>query len=399
MTERRPALRVGLRGRVAVACASLVIVGGVFLVLLVTVLAPRYLRENNDANRPAPPTAPTVPAGAPAPSAQQVAAQRAAQQAQVARQRAQDDDRKAAADKAFDDIRTVGFISVASLSVLAVGVAWVVAGRIVEPVRVMTDAARDISADTRLDRRLDLSGPEDELHELARSFDDMLDRLQSVFESQKSFTANASHELRTPLAVMQTEVDVALDSGGANPLVLRDALTAVGEELRRTTGVVDAMLALSRADTLATVQDADLAVLARATLDHLSPVERAQRDFQTDLQPAPVRGDPLLLARLLDNLVANASRYNRLEGIVRVVTGTSAGHARLVVENDGPVVDPASVPALFTRFVRRSDLGDGHGIGLSIVDAIVRTHGGTLEARARSQGGLSIEVSIPNRVT
>src|SRR4051812_6651174 len=176
MTTRRPVLRVGLRGRVAVACASLVIVGGVFLVLLITVLAPRYLRENNDANRPAPPPAPTVPAGAPAPSAQQIAAQRAAQQAQTARQRAQDGARKAAADKAFDDIRTVGFISVAGLSVLAVGVAWVVAGRIVEPVRVMTDAARDISADSRLDRRLDLSGPEDELHELARSFDDMLDR-------------------------------------------------------------------------------------------------------------------------------------------------------------------------------------------------------------------------------
>jgi signal transduction histidine kinase len=173
----------------------------------------------------------------------------------------------------------------------------------------------------------------------------------------------------------------------------------VGEELRVTTDTVDAMLALSRADTLATVQQTDLAEHARLAVDHLTPLDRGRHDLQVDLGPAPVRGDPVLLARLADNLIANAARYNRLEGAIRVRTGTVDGAARLLVENDGPVVDPAAVPGLFQRFVRRSEVGDGHGVGLSIVDAIVRTHGGAIEARARTEGGLTIEVTIPNRPT
>jgi signal transduction histidine kinase len=303
--------------------------------------------------------------------------------------------RRQAALKTFDDVRTIGLIAVAGLTVVAIGASWAVAGKVVQPVTKVTETARSISADTRLDRRIRYQGADDELHELADSFDAMLDRLEKVFDGQRSFVSNTSHELRTPIAVMQAEVDVALDDPGADEASLRRSLEAVRDELRHTTGLVGAMLGLARAEAITDPTTVDLAAAAQRAVELLPLDWVAEHRVQVSARPAPVSGDPVLLRQLVGNLVTNARKYNVAGGLLSVRTATADGHAELVVENDGPVVAPETLESLFGRFVRRSEAGEGYGLGLAIVHAIVTTHDGVIEATARPEGGLRVVVRLP----
>ena len=303
---------------------------------------------------------------------------------------------RAAADATFRDVRNVGLATVLGLTVVSIGVAWVVAGRIVRPVQQVTDTARSIAADSRLDRRIAYDGPPDELHDLADEFDAMLDKLEAVFDAQQAFVSNTSHELRTPLAVMRTEVDVALDDPDATTEDLRAALGVVGGELNRTNGLVTAMLTLARAESITDPRPVDLAELARAaSLD--AQGRHADRRYEVELSTAPVSGDAVLLGQLVGNLLRNAITYNFEGGLVAIRTDTVGDQARVVVENDGPQVDPAVVPSLFARFVRRAQADEGHGLGLAICHTIATTHGGTISAIPRPAGGLVITVALPAR--
>ena len=219
--------------------------------------------------------------------------------------------------------------------VLALVVAWWLAGRFLRPLRAMTSTAREISA-TNLDRRLSLDGPDDELTELGRTLDDLFGRLQESFESQRHFVANASHELRTPLAGQRT--------------LLHEA-------------------------------------------------ERQGIHVDADLTGTTATGDRSLVESLLTNLIDNAIRHNQPGGRVDISTTTRAGRALISVSNTGALIPPDEVDRLFQPFQRlgkeRIRLADGHGLGLAIVRAIATAHGATLTARARRQGGLDIEVSFP----
>jgi len=395
-------MRLGLRQRVALWCAALVVASGVAVVLLVVVLSGRLLNERARAGDAA--AAPSVQVQ-PDPSGGAGQLPPGEPQPQRARPgpTARDLARRSAAATTLRDVRTIGLVAVLGLTVVAVGASWFVAGRIIEPVRSVTDAALEIASDRKLDRRLAMDGPDDELHELADAFDHMLDRLEGVFDAQRSFVANASHELRTPLAVMQTEVDVALDDPDADVAELRDALGGIRDELGRTNVLVGAMLALSRAETVTERTDLDLAEVSRAVIDALPADLVGGHELTSSLQPGPVNGDRVLLGQLVANLVRNALSHNRPGGSVRVSTSSSSPGAtddrvRLVVENDGPVVDAAEVEGLFDRFVRRGDAGSGgHGLGLAIVRTIAETHGGSVEAHARIAGGLLVEVELPTR--
>ncbi|MFN8018986.1 MAG: HAMP domain-containing sensor histidine kinase [Acidimicrobiales bacterium] len=300
-----------------------------------------------------------------------------------------------AAHSVFEDVRNIGIATVVVMTVLALGASWVAAGRVVQPLHAVTATARSITRDSRLDRRIAHQGPDDDVHELAESFDGMLDRLEAVFDAQKAFVSNTSHELRTPLAVMRAEVDVALDDPNADEASLRAALKAVGEEVRSTTGLVSAMLDLARAEAVTNPVDVDLAASAARALEGLAPAFRAAHPVVVDLEEAPVVGDPVLLGQLVANLVRNAEKYNRDGGMLAVATGTSGADATVVVENDGPVVEPEVAAKLFGRFVRRSEAGEGYGLGLAIVHAIAATHGGTVTATSRPEGGLRVEVRLP----
>jgi signal transduction histidine kinase len=296
-----------------------------------------------------------------------------------------------------------GLVALLAISVVGVAGAYVVAGRALRPLHHVTATAQRLGEET-LDQRIRYAGADDEVAELAGTFDAMLDRLRDAFESQKRFVANASHELRTPLAVMRTEIDVTLADPEADVAEYRRMATVVRDASERANGLVDALLVLARSEAqsgrrLARKSEADLATGVRAALTTVkAEATRLMLDISTDLRPAPVVGDPSLLDRLAGNLIENAVRYNHLHGRVWVRTGGDRTHAWLVVGNTGFEVDQADVPGLFEPFRRggRERTGArGSGLGLSIVRAVCDAHGGSVNAVGQDGGGLEVTVTLP----
>ncbi|MFJ8578357.1 sensor histidine kinase [Micromonospora sp. NPDC093277] len=289
-------------------------------------------------------------------------------------------------------------------ALLGLGVSWVVAGRMLRPLRTLTAATRRISQD-RLHERVALTGPHDELKELADTFDEMVARLESSFNSQRRFVADASHELRTPLAIVRTGAEVQLAKRESTTAqweaVGRRMLTATGRAER----LLDGLLALARSDSGVIAHDPhDLAVAAAVAVSEADgEAERAQLTVTTDLRPAPVNGDPALLDRLVSNLVDNAIRHNNPGGWIEVSTGRRDGDAIVTVRNTGDQIPPEVVDRLFEPFQRlSSDRSAGSrsvGLGLAIVRSIVRAHGGTVVAAPNAGGGLTVTVTLPAPAT
>lgn len=296
-----------------------------------------------------------------------------------------------------------GLLTLLLISVVGVVGAWVLAGRALRPLHRVTATAQRLG-EKNLDERIRYSGADDEVAELAATFDAMLDRLAEAFETQRRFVANASHELRTPLAVMRTEVEVTLDDPDADLEELRRMGRVVRDASERANALVDALLVLARSEAqsgrrLVRKVESDLAEGAAAALTSMEKeMRRLSLRVETDLAPAPVVGDPGLLERLAGNLVENAVRYNHLHGLIQVTTSADDRHARLIVSNTGFEVEPADVPGLFEPFRRggRERTGArGAGLGLAIVRAVCDAHGGTVQAVAREGGGLEVTVTLP----
>ena len=310
-------------------------------------------------------------------------------------------------DRASQELLVKGLIALFAIGIIGIAGAYAVAGRALKPLHRVTATAQRLGEET-LDQRIRYSGADDEVAELARTFDAMLDRLAGAFESQKRFVANASHELRTPLAVMRTEIDVTLSDDEADVDEYRRMAKVVRNASERANGLVDALLVLARSEAqsgrrLVRKVPADLAT---SVLNALSAVraeaERLKLDVTTDLKPAPVVGDPSLLDRLAGNLIENAIRYNHLLGKLWLRTDSIDGQARLIVGNTGYEVEPVDVPGLFEPFRRggwERTGSRGSGLGLSIVRAVCDAHGGTVSAVAQPGGGLEVTVSLPNAAT
>ncbi|HEX6394548.1 MAG TPA: HAMP domain-containing sensor histidine kinase [Acidimicrobiales bacterium] len=286
------------------------------------------------------------------------------------------------------------------LTILAFGLSWWMAGRALRPVHRITDAARSLSEQT-LHARINLDGPNDELKQLADTFDSMLGRLDRAFNSQRRFVANASHELRTPLATERVLIDEALANRSATPDELRSILEELRTNSEDTERLIDALLVLARSergvDKWTTVE---LSATTTAVVEH-ARVEAALAGVlvETDLQRVPVSGDPALIERLVGNLVENAVRHNVVGGSVSVATRAEGDVALVEVANTGAVLDPAVVSGLVEPFRRgradRSSHDGGFGLGLSIVDAIVGAHHGSMTVAARQRGGLDCTVRLP----
>jgi signal transduction histidine kinase len=288
------------------------------------------------------------------------------------------------------------------MAVLSLGLGWVVAGRVLRPLQRITATAKRLSERT-LHQRIALEGPDDELKELADTFDGMLARLDAAFDAQRRFAANASHELRTPLAISRTEVDVAL----ADPDTPDAELRAMGERVRdatqRSERLIEGLLTLARSEQqLRRREPADLADAAAQA------VEQARREggaaglrVLTGLRPAPVEGDPALLERMVANLVENAVRHNQPDGWLEVTTGISDGRAFVQVANGGRDVPADQVEGLFEPFRRLhgrvASPTRGAGLGLSIVRSVAGAHGGHAHAGALPDGGLEVTVRLPVR--
>jgi signal transduction histidine kinase len=296
-----------------------------------------------------------------------------------------------------ESILALGLMGLASL-----GLGWLVAGRVLGPVHRITNTARRLSQET-LHERINLDRPNDELKELADTFDAMLARLDQAFTSQRRFVANASHELRTPLATERVLIDEAL----TNPNASRHELHGILEQLRTNSeeseALIDALLVMARSERgVERWTSTNLADLAKGVIRNTEPEAITNGiTMQTDLKSAPAAGDPALLERLIGNLVENGVRHNEpRDGSLIVTTGTEGDRARLTVTNTGPVVPPRLLPTLLEPFRRQqadrtAGADAGFGLGLSIVKAIVDAHGGRLDMAAPPTGGLRVIVDLP----
>lgn len=302
---------------------------------------------------------------------------------------------QAVQDAALRQMVVWSAVGVLVLALLAGFLGWWLAGRALRPVASMTAAARRISEEN-LHERLALTGPDDELHRLADTFDAMLDGLERAFESRRRFVANASHELKTPLAAQRAGIQVGL------PDPLPDHLAEVRADLlatnREAEQLVDALLLLARSDRgLAGSEDVDLTATAGQVAAELAPAAREHRvDVTVEAdRTAPVAGDRILLRHLVANVVRNAVQYNHPGGHVRV----RVGDRTLTVTNTGPPVPAEDIPALFEPFRRhapdRTAPTPGHGLGLPIAASIAEAHTATLTAAPGPRGGLSVTLRFP----
>ena len=298
-------------------------------------------------------------------------------------------------DVTLSHLLQYSLITLAVVLALAAILGWIVAGRVLRPLHRITAAARAAS-ERNLSARVALRGPRDELHELAETFDEMLDRLQSAFDSQRRFIANASHELRTPLAVMRATVDVVLDNPDSNPEDLRDMATDIRAAVDHADHLIGALLIVARNERgLAVHDEVDLATVAEDVLDSAA---LSDRRVHATLEPAVISGDPVLVERLVANLVDNAYRYNTAAGDIWIATRTVARNSQLIVANTGTLISPADADRIFEPFQRLNERAshDGFGLGLTIVASIAAVHGGTASAHPRDDGGLSVTVTFPS---
>ncbi|MER7247651.1 HAMP domain-containing sensor histidine kinase [Kribbella sp. NPDC000426] len=408
--------RIPLQTRLTLLLAVVFVVGGALLVVLSTSLANQSIAAANAASAPAAAelqrqlgdilsqadqTQKPKAGSTPPPDGKPTEEQRK-QSADLKQKLLAANNEYAAATKTDAVAQLVGksAIGLVVMVPLAGLLAWYLAGRSLRPVRSITAAARRTSAD-RLSERLALSGPKDEITELAATFDAMMDRLERAFEAQRRFVADASHELRTPIAVAATSIDVVLAKPDRTPQQLEAMAHDVRGALTRVERLVDSLLALTRSEQLDRAREpVDLAVLAEDALDaHSAEVRACGLTVEVDLAKARIAGDPALLDRMTGNLVDNAIRHNVSGGHVRVVTAATAAGVRLTVSNSGAVIPATAVEQLrrpFHRLSGRARTEDhGLGLGLAIADAVCRAHGGTLTLEANPSGGLDVRADLP----
>ncbi|MFF9037766.1 sensor histidine kinase [Streptomyces sp. NPDC014892] len=308
-----------------------------------------------------------------------------------------DDQRKVA----LDTLLSRSLLALLGLAVIAFAFGYAMAGRVLAPLGRITRTARAV-AGSDLSRRIELDGPDDELKELADTFDEMLERLQRAFTAQQRFVGNASHELRTPLAINRTLLEVHLSDPNA-PTELQQLGKTLLATNERSEQLVEGLLLLARSDNqIVERKPVDLAEVASRAIDQVrSEADAKKVEIRGERAPAVVQGNGVLLERIALNLVQNAVRYNvqGAGGWVEVTTELQHGQALLVVTNTGPVVPAYEIDNLFEPFRRlrteRTGSDKGVGLGLSIVRSVARAHGGHIAARPREGGGLVMRVTLP----
>ncbi len=295
-------------------------------------------------------------------------------------------------------------IALGVMTVVSVALSWIVAGRVLRPLRTMTATTRRISEHT-LHERLAMQGPEDELKDLADTIDELLERLEASFNAQRRFVANASHELRTPHAMIRTSVDVAIAKPGPQPPQVNVLADKVREGLDRADRLLEELLTLARAQHGALPDHATVSlgrVVSAALEDRAEAIARMGIEVDRAIRDVRVEGSETLLSRMVENVIDNAVRHNERGGWIHVETGMDGATARLVVETGGPMLDESEVQELAQPFRRlgadRTGSENGTGLGLSIVAAIAAAHGGALHLHARAQGGLQVHIVLPRAV-
>jgi signal transduction histidine kinase len=291
-------------------------------------------------------------------------------------------------------------IALAIMAIVSTVLGWLVAGRVLAPLRTITATTQEISA-ANLHKRLALGGPRDELGQLADTIDGLLERLESAFDVQRRFVANASHELRTPLTMMRATLDVAIAKPEGVPPQTRALDADLRLDLDDADRLLESFLMLARAQHGELGEQSSVAlkpIVTAALAARTDQIAAKQIEVHTAAQPIRVAGSETLLERMVENVIENAVRHNQPHGLIEVALALDGGKARLIVDSGGPVLDERAVAQLAQPFRRltaeRTDSQNGHGLGLSIVAGIAAAHGGTLELHARPQGGLRVQITL-----
>jgi len=369
--DNRHKIGLTVRGRLTLVYGGLFVVAGLLLFGATYVLVSHEL-----------PTVAgfTLPPGAPPPPDDAVVVKQIAQGTR---------------DSALHTLLTQGAIALVVVSAATIALGWLIAGRMLQPLHLITQTARRIAAaPAALHERIALDGPQDEVKELADTFDLMLARLDHAFEAQRRFIASASHELRTPLTLNRTLLEVALSPQSVSP-ELRQLGSTLLEINDRHGRLIDGLLVLAQSER---------EVIDRSYVDLADIVEHvagwSSYPIKVEAGPAPVVGNPVLLERLVQNLVENGVRHNvPVDGWVRIFTASRPGGVVLLeVSNTGSVIPRYEIPGLFEPFRRLGTerlAAPGAGLGLSIVRAVTRAHGGDVQAEPRDGGGLIVTITLP----
>jgi signal transduction histidine kinase len=292
-------------------------------------------------------------------------------------------------------------IALAIMVIISGVLGWLVAGRVLRPLRTITATAQQVS-EASLHRRLALPGPRDELRQLADTIDGLLERLEGAFDAQRQFVANASHELHTPLTAARALLEMVLSDPQASVETFRETCQQVLMENEQQEELIDALLALAQGQRgLDRRELVDLdTVVAGAWQKQEEDAARRGVHVELSLEPALISGDRRLLTRLVSNLLENAVHHNTKGGNVRVAVAADAGESTLKITNTGPSVPAGEIDRLLQPFQRlspdRIGHGDGLGLGLSIVAAIASAHNASLQVKPGSGGGLETEVRFPH---
>ncbi len=306
----------------------------------------------------------------------------------------------AAEREALEVLRRTSFVALALLFFSSFGAGYLLSGWALGPVGRITRVARDISG-TDLSRRIEMQGPEDELKQMADTFDGMLDRLQESFEEQRRFVHEASHELRNPLAVAQTNLELALMSEDRDELA--DAARIALRSTNRMSTLVEGLLEQARTGIPELHREAiDLGVLASEIAAEFSAVA-ARRNLAIEaasiaIEDLVVNGDGPAIRRAISNLVSNAVRLAPEGSVIRLVVSRAGDVVAVDVIDEGPGIDPTNHEAIFQRFWRGQDVGAGSGLGLSIVRRVAERHGGTVTVNSALGSGSTFTLRLPTPI-
>lgn len=301
----------------------------------------------------------------------------------------------------IDRLRYLSLLSVVGLA-LASGVGgYVLSGMMLRPVRDITQAASEISA-TNLSRRINYEGPQDELWDLAQTFDSMIGRLEHSFERQRQFVQDASHELRTPLAAIRTNIEVTEMDPEATPDEYRDLLATIKTQTERLTRLSEDLLLLTNDDGASVEKEpVDLGDLAMEVLSQLGPLAAARHVslVRSVAERVEVETSPDLIYRCVLNLVDNAIKYSGEGSRVTLSVRSTLDGGIVQVADDGVGIEPQDIGRIFDRFYRtdkgRSRREGGTGLGLSIVKELVESLGGTVGAESAPGKGTTFTISLP----
>jgi signal transduction histidine kinase len=293
-------------------------------------------------------------------------------------------------------------IALAIMFVVSGVLGWIVAGRVLAPLRTITAATERIS-ETNLHERLAMSGPRDELRLLADTIDRLLERLQDAFEAQRRFVANASHELRTPMAMMRTTLDVAIAKPGGVPAQTRELDGELRVDLDHADRLLEGFLTLARAQNGQPNERAQVSLeplITAALIPRANQIADQRLTVARHLAAVETTGSPTLLRRMIENVIENAVCHNQPGGSIELTLAPLDGQqAQVIIDSSGSMLDQRAVAQLAQPFKRlgedRTGSQNGHGLGLSIVAAIVAAHDGRLDLRARAEGGLRVQITLP----